>query len=48
MSLSNGSLTGIRLVDASTVLATPFAASLLGDMGAEVIIPIGLFKRTYY
>lgn len=37
MNLSNGPLTGIRIVDASTVLAAPFAASLLGDMGAEVI-----------
>ncbi|GAF14203.1 L-carnitine dehydratase/bile acid-inducible protein F [Bacillus sp. JCM 19045] len=37
MNTSNGPLTGIRIIDASTVLAAPFAASLLGDMGAEVI-----------
>lgn len=37
MDISNGPLTGIRIIDASTVLAAPFAASLLGDMGAEVI-----------
>ncbi|QQK81725.1 CoA transferase [Salicibibacter cibi] len=32
-----GPLSGIRVIDASTVLAAPFTASLLGDMGAEVI-----------
>ncbi|MBP2076906.1 CaiB/BaiF CoA transferase family protein [Oceanobacillus polygoni] len=37
MKNSNGPLSGIRVIDASTVLAAPFAASLLGDLGAEVI-----------
>ena len=37
MSNSNGPLTGIKVIDASTVLAAPFAATLLGDYGAEVI-----------
>ncbi|ERN51298.1 CoA transferase [Alkalihalophilus marmarensis] len=32
-----GPLTGVTVIDASTVLAGPFAASLLGDFGAEVI-----------
>jgi len=30
-------LNGIRIIDMSTVLAAPFAATLLGDYGAEVI-----------
>lgn len=34
---NGGPLTGVRVIDASTVLAAPFAASLLGDYGAEVI-----------
>lgn len=34
---NTGPLTGIKVIDASTVLAAPFAASLLGDYGAEVI-----------
>ncbi|WP_061860189.1 CaiB/BaiF CoA transferase family protein (plasmid) [Priestia aryabhattai] len=37
MSNNYGPLTGIRIIDASTVIAAPFAASLLGDLGAEVI-----------
>lgn len=32
-----GALSGIRVVDMSRVLAAPFAAQLLGDLGAEVI-----------
>jgi len=34
---SVGILEGIRVLDASTVLAAPLAANLLGDFGAEVI-----------
>lgn len=30
-------LDGVRVIDASTVIAAPFAAALLGDFGAEVI-----------
>ena len=30
-------LKDIRVIDLSTVVAAPFAATLLGDMGAEVI-----------
>ena len=30
-------LQGVRVLDASTVIAAPFAAALLGDFGAEVI-----------
>lgn len=33
----SGALQGLRVVDASTVIAGPFAATLLGDFGAEVI-----------
>ncbi|GAA1165032.1 CoA transferase [Ornithinimicrobium humiphilum] len=32
-----GPLAGVRVLDASTVLAGPFAAALLGDLGAEVL-----------
>lgn len=32
-----GPLQGVRVIDASAVIAAPFAAALLGDFGAEVI-----------
>ena len=32
-----GPLTGFRVLDISTMIAAPFAAALLGDMGAEII-----------
>ncbi len=35
--LSHGPLTGIRVLDASTILAGPLTSSLLGEFGAEVI-----------
>lgn len=38
MSVQNyGPLTGIRILDISTMIAAPFGAALLGDLGAEVI-----------
>jgi len=32
-----GPLAGLRVLDAATVYAGPFAAALLGDMGADVV-----------
>lgn len=34
---TTGPLTGVRVVDASTILAGPLACQLLGDFGAEVV-----------
>ncbi|GAA2386352.1 CoA transferase [Dactylosporangium salmoneum] len=35
--MTDGPLTGLRVIDASTVLAGPLLAQLLGDYGAEVV-----------
>src|SRR5258707_5512883 len=33
----DGPLSGFRILDISTMIAAPFGAALLGDMGAEII-----------
>ncbi|TGA97517.1 CoA transferase [Sporolactobacillus shoreae] len=37
MNQTNGPLDGVRVLDISTMIAAPFGASLLGDLGADVI-----------
>lgn len=37
MNQKNGPLDGVKVLDISTMIAAPFGASLLGDLGADVI-----------
>ncbi len=37
MTTADGPLTGVRVIDAATILAGPLTAQILGDFGAEVI-----------